>query len=149
MTKKSILVVLLLVFSFSLFSYSSKLEEKMFYCLGHFGATFLYQSYLNIGMVSDTWTHNIYSPQDSKTFLNTNLSFLETSQKLIRELTEFSISNDDRGEFLQMLAIIDNLKSEAEYMLKYMADRQQAELDQYDKFRIQAWAQISKLMDIK
>jgi len=149
MKKKVVGLAIFLVLSISLFSYSSKLEEKLFYCMGHFGATFLYQSYLNIGMISDTWTHNVYSPEDSKSFLSTTLSFLETSQKLVKELTDFSIANEDRKTFLEMLAIIANLKGEAEYMLKYMADRKQEDLNQYEKFRTQAWAQISKLMDIK
>lgn len=149
MKKRMILMVALLIFSFSLFSYSSKLEEKLFYGIGHFGATFLYQSYLNIGMISDTWTHNIYSPADAKSFLNANLSFLETSKKLLKELTDFSITNEDRGTFLEMIAIIDNLSNEAEYMLKYMANRDQNDLNQYEKFRTQSWAQIAKLMDIK
>ena len=149
MRKKAIVLLALLAFSISLFSYSSKLEEKLFFCMGHFGATFLYQSYLNIGMASDAWTHNLYSPDDTKTFISTNLSFLETSKKLVKELTEFSITKEDRVTFLEMIAIIDQLKSEAEYMLKYMAGRDQKDLDQFEKFRTQAWARISKLMDIK
>jgi len=149
MKKKAILIAVLLAFSVSLFSYSSKLEEKLFYCMGHFGATFLYQSYLNIGMVSDTWTHNIYSPDDSKSFLNASLSFLDTSRKLLKELIDFSISKEDRTTFLKMIAIIDNLKGEGDCMLKYMANREQKDLDMYEKYRTQAWAQISKLMDIK
>jgi hypothetical protein len=149
MKKKAILLAAALVFSFSLFSYNSKLEEKLMFGMGHFGATFLYQSYLNIGMVSDTWTHNIYSPADAKSFLNANLSFLETSKKLLKELTEFSIVNEDRATFLEMIAIIGNLKNETEYMLKYMDSRNQDDLNQYDKFRTKAWAQIAKLMDIK
>ena len=149
MKKQAVLIAAVLIFSITLFPYSSKLEEKLFYCMGHFGATFLYQSYLNIGMVSDTWTHNIYSPEDSKSFLNANLSFLGTSRKLLKELTDFSISKEDRVTFLEMIAIIDHLKGEGECILKYMASREQKDLDQYEKYRTQAWAQISKLMDIK
>lgn len=149
MKKKALFILLLLVFSFSLFSYGSKLEEKLFYCMGHFGATFLYQSYMNIGLVSDSWTNNVYTPDDAKSFLSANLSFLETSKKLLKELTDFSISAEDRGTFLEMLAIIENLKNEAEFMLKYISARLPEDLNQYDKFRTQAWAQIAKLMDIK
>jgi hypothetical protein len=100
-------------------------------------------------MVSDSWTKNIYSPEDSKSFLNTNLGFLATSKKLLKELTDFSINNDDRGTFLEMLSIIDDLQGEADYMLKYINQRNQQDLDQYEKYRQLAWAKISKLMDIK
>jgi hypothetical protein len=149
MKKKAVLTALILVLTVSLFSYSSKLEEKMFFGIGNFGAAFLYQSYLNIGMISDIWTHNIYSPEDSKSFLNTNLSFLATSRKILQELTDFYITNEDRGTFLEMISIIDDLKGEADYMLKYVGSRDQKDIDQYEMYRKQAWAKISKLMDIK
>ena len=142
-------MALILVFAISLFSYSSKLEEKLFFGMGNFGAVFLYQSYLNIGMISDIWTHNIYSPEDAKSFLNTNLSFLETSKKHLQELNDFSITNEDRKTFLEMISIIDDLKGEADYMLRYIGSRDQKDIDQYELYRKQAWAKISKLMDIK
>jgi len=149
MKKRAALTVLLLVLAVSLFPYSSKLEEKLFYSLGHFGATFLYQTYLNIGMISDIWTHNIYSPEDAKSLLGTNLSLLETSKKNLRELCEFSITNEDRGTFMDMIVIIEELTGEADSMLKYISSRSQADIDQYETHRKQAWAKITKLMDIK
>jgi len=149
MKKKAALTVLLLVLAVSLFPYSSKLEEKLFYSLGHFGATFLYQTYLNIGMISDIWTHNIYSPEDAKSLLNTNLSFLHASKKNLQELTEFSINNEDRATFMEMIAIVDELTGEADTMLTYIASRSQDDIDQYEVHRKQAWAKITKLMDIK
>ncbi|MCX6557940.1 MAG: hypothetical protein NTW95_10995 [Candidatus Aminicenantes bacterium] len=149
MKKKAVLTILLLVLAVSLFPYSSKLEEKLFYSLGHFGATFLYQTYLNIGMISDIWTHNIYSPEDAKSLLGTNLSFLQASRKNLQELTEFSINNEDRGTFMEMIAIVDELTGEADYMLAYVASRSQDDIDQYEVHRKQAWAKITKLMDIK
>jgi hypothetical protein len=149
MKKKAALTVLLLVLAVSLFPYGSKLEEKLFYSLGHFGATLLYQTYLNIGMVSDIWTHNIYSPEDAKSLLDTNLSFLQASKKNLKELTEFSINNEDRATFMEMIAIADELTGEADTMLKYIASRSQDDIDQYEVHRKQAWAKITKLMDIK
>ncbi|MEI6613295.1 MAG: hypothetical protein WCL37_00200 [Chrysiogenales bacterium] len=149
MKKKAVLLVLILVAAVSLFPYNTKLEEKLFYSLGHFGAAFLYQTYLNIGMISDIWTHNIYSPEDAKSLLNTNLSFLKSSKKNMQELTEFSITNEDRGTFMEMLSIIDDLTGEADNMLKYISSRAQPDIDQYELHRKQAWAKITKLMDIK
>jgi hypothetical protein len=149
MKKKIMLIALIMIFSLSLFSYDSKLEEKLFYCIGHFGATFLYQSYLNIGMVSDAWTHSIYTPDDSKALIGGTLAFLETSRKQVKELSDFSIPASDRSTLMEMIAIMDNLKGQAEAMLKYMGNRDPKDLERYEAFRTQAWAQISKLMDIK
>ncbi len=149
MKKKIALIVLIPLLAVSLFSYSSKLEEKMFFSMGNFGAAFLYQTYLNIGMIADIWTQNIYSPDDAKSLLNTNLSFLKTSRKIVKELTDFSITQEDRGTFLEMISIMDDLTGETESLLKYIASRAQNDINQYETFRKQAWTKISKLMDIK
>jgi hypothetical protein len=129
--------------------YASKLEEQLFYNLGHFGATYLYQTYLNIGMTSDAWTHNIYTPDDSKHFLQVNISFLDTSKNLLTQMTEFAISSDDRDTFIKMIAIIDDLRNEADFMLKYIGSRNEKDMNQYDSYRKTAWDKISKLMNIK
>ena len=123
-----------MILAVSLFPYSSKLEEKLFFGMGHFGAAFLYQSYMNIGMISDIWTHNIYSPEDAKSFLNANLSFLKASKKILQELTDFAITNEDRGTFLEMISIVDDLADEADSMLAYMGNRIQKDIDQYEKY---------------
>jgi len=149
MKKKAALIVLIPLMAASLFSYSSKLEEKMFFAMGNFGAAFLYQTYLNIGMVSDVWTNSTYTPEDAKSLLNTNLSFLKTSIKIVRELTDFSIAAEDRATFLEMISIMDDLTVEAESLLAYMADRAQKDLERYETHRKQAWAKIAKLMDIE
>jgi hypothetical protein len=149
MKKKAVWLTLILVSAVSLFPYNTKLEEKLFYGMGHFGAAFLYQTYLNIGMISDIWTHNIYSPEDAKSLLGTNLSFLQTSKKNLQELAEFSITVEDRGTFMEMIAIVDDLTGEADNMLAYIASRAQPDLDKYELHRKQAWAKITKLMDIK
>jgi hypothetical protein len=149
MKKKLALAVLVPLLAVSLFSYSSKLEEKMFFAMGNFGAGFLYQTYLSIGMVSDIWTHNIYTPDDAKSLLNSNSALLQTSKKILQELSDFSITKEDRGTFLEMVSIIDDLAGEADAMLTYIGSRAQGDLDRYEAFRKQAWAKISKLMDIK
>jgi len=149
MKKKAVWLALILITAVSLFPYSTKLEEKLFYGMGHFGAAFLYQTYLNIGMLSDIWTHNIYSPEDAKSLLDTNLSFLKTSKKNLQDLAEFSITSEDRGTFMEMIAIVDDLTAEADNMLKYIVSRGQPDLDQYELHRKQAWAKITKLMDIQ
>jgi hypothetical protein len=64
-------------------------------------------------------------------------------------LAEFSITVEDRGTFMEMITIVDDLTGEADNMLKYIVSRAQPDLDKYELHRKQAWAKITKLMDIK
>ena len=138
---------MIFVLSGSSFSYSSKLEEKLFFNLGHFSAVFLYQSYLNIGMIADAWTQNVYKPEDAKSFLQTNIGFITNSMKNWKELTDFSISVEDRDTLLAMITAAEDLKCEADAMLKYIESRNQADMDSYERCRTAAWAKIEKYMD--
>lgn len=132
-----------------IFGYSSKLEEKLFYNQGFFGAAFLYQTYFTIGMASDAWTNNIYKADNTRTILQTCVNFLALSVKTLRELSQFSISSDDRNTLVQMIDISEDLKKQGSFMIAYINSKNQSDLTQYEHYRKQAWGKISRLMDLK
>lgn len=141
--------VIIVICSVTLSSYSSKLEEKLFYNQGFFGAAFLYQTYFTIGMASDAWTNSIYNADNTRTILQTSVNFLALSEKTLRELSLFSISSDDRNTLLQMIDISEDLKKQGEFMITYLDSKEQSDLSQYELYRKQAWEKISRLMDLK
>jgi hypothetical protein len=149
MKKWIVLPLLLICLATSVSAYNSKLEEKLFYSLGHFGAAFLYQTYMTIGMTSDAWTENRYTPDNAKAILQTCQGFLSSTEKLYNELIDFAIPADDRQTLLDMKGIARDLGQEADAMEKYIQHRNQATLDQYESARKRAWEKIAKLMDIK
>jgi hypothetical protein len=132
-----------------MYGYSSKLEEKLFYNQGFFGASFLYQTYFTIGMASDAWTKGTYTLENTQTILQTSVNFLDLSVKTLKELTLFSITSDDRNTLLQMIDIASDLKNQGSFMIQYMSSKNKQDLDNYELNRKQAWEKISNLMDIK
>lgn len=149
MKKYASAILLVLICTSLMAGYGSKLEEKLFYNQGFFGATFLYQTYFTIGMSSDAWTNNSYTPQNTKTILKTSTNFLDISIKTLNELIQFSISNEDRNTLLQMVDIARDLKGQSACMTRYIDSRNQADLDNYEHHRQEAWKKISILMDLK
>jgi hypothetical protein len=129
--------------------YSSKLEEKLFYNQGFFGAAFLYQTYFTIGMASDAWTNSTYKAENARTILQTCVNFLALSVKTLRELAQFQISSDDRNTLLQLIDISSDLKNQGSFMIKYINSKNKSDIEQYELFRKQAWKKISRLMDLK
>jgi hypothetical protein len=149
--KKNVLALIIIIISGTLFmsAYSSKLEEKLFYNQGFFGAAFLYQTYFNIGMASDSWTNNTYTPQNTRTILQASTNFLDISIKTLNELIQFSISIEDRNTLLQMIDIARDLKNQSSFMTQYIDTRNKQDLDNYEYYRQEAWKKISTLMDLK
>ncbi len=143
------IILIVVFFSVSVFGYSSKLEEKLFYNEGYFGTVFLYQAYLNIGMASDLWVKNIYTPKNAKVILRTIKNFLTSSEKNLKELSDFSISLSDRNTLLQLMDISKDLNKEVGFMLIYMDSRLKKDLEQYEKFRKQSWSKLKSLMGLK
>ena len=149
MKKFFIISITILIGSIMLSSYSSKLEEKLFYNQGFFGASFLYQTYFTIGMASDAWTQGSYTFENTQTILQTSVNFLDLSVKTLKELTLFSITTDDRNTLLQMIDIASDLKNQGLFMIQYMSSKNKQDLDNYELNRKQAWEKISNLMDLK
>ena len=139
----------LLIALSTVFAYSSRMEEKLFYNQGFFGASFLYQTYFCNGMASDAWTKETYTAENAKIILQSNRKLLELSIKTLNELTLFSISAEDRNTLLQMVDIAEDLKKQSIFMISYIDSQNQDDLNQYNYYRTSAWEKVKKLMDIK
>lgn len=149
MKKIFIISITILIVSMMLSSYSSKLEEKLFYNQGFFVAAFLYQTYFTIETASDAWTQGSYTLEKTHTILQTSVNFLDLSVKTLKELTLFSIITDDRNTLLQMIDIASDLKNQGSFMIQYMSSKNKKDLDNYELYRKQAWEKISHLMGLK
>lgn len=149
MKKFTMIVLFMFIVTLLTAGYASKLEEKLFYNQGYFGATFLYQTYFTIGMASDAWTKNIYTPKNTRIILKTSQNFLDIAIKTLNELSDFAISNEDRNTLLQMIDIAGDLKNQSLFMNRYIDSRNQQDLDDYEHYRKDAWRKISVLMDLK
>ena len=149
--KKAIGVILTIVLS-SIFLgnvYDTKLEEKLFYGVGHFGSAMLYQSFINIGVIADGYAKKIYPAEQAKAILQTSTHFLTLSENVLKELSAFSISETDRKTLTDMRDIVNDLRQEADHFMKYLTSKKDEDVKNFDSFRVSAWGKIRKMMDIK
>jgi hypothetical protein len=149
--KKHITIILIIMIPVAsmAFAYSSKLEGTLMRNQGFFGAAFLYQTYYSIGMASDAWTSNSYTPNQAKNILQHSINFLESALEALQELIEYSISKDDRAVFLQMIEIAGDLKNQGTHMIQYIESRQDEDLQLYDKYRKLAHGKIQNMLKSK
>ena len=146
--KKILILILILTPLLVQPAQDSKLESKLFYSLGHFSAKFLYQTYLNIGLISDAWVNNAYSPEDTKSLLQNNLSQLQVSKETLVELSEFSIADANRRGLLVMASIVDDLYIQAEAMLNFIVSRNDEDKKKYKLSRERSWEKIKSLLGL-
>jgi len=90
-----------------------------------------------------------YCLENTQTILQTSVNFLDLSVKILKELTLFSITTDDRNTLLQMIDIGSDLKNQGSFMIQYMSSKNKQDLDNYELNRKQTWEKISNLMDLK
>ena len=141
-----VIVLLCLVLAApALFSAGSALEGKLLFGIGHFGARYLYHSYLTIGLVSDAWAANAKSPEDTKAIVQRTAVFLQASIKYFNELKDFALSADDRQYILGMNSACRDLLGQAESFLKYIDQRRDSDRLAFKRYRDSAWAKIAKL----
>ncbi|MFH2107468.1 MAG: hypothetical protein ABII93_02260 [Chrysiogenia bacterium] len=145
--KKNIVIALLCLAltTPALFSAGSALEGKLLFGIGHFGARYLYHTYLTIGLVSDAWAANAKSPEDTKAIVQRTAVFLQASIKYFNELKDFALSADDRQYILGMNSACRDLLGQAESFLKYIDKRRDSDRQAFSRYRDSAWAKIAKL----
>ena len=124
---------------------SAPLEGKLLFGIGHFGARYLYHSYLTIGLVSDAWAANVKSPEDTKAIVQRTAVFLQASIKYFNELKDFALSADDRQYILGMNSACRDLLALAESFLNYIDKRRDSDRQAFARYRDSAWAKIAKL----
>ncbi len=141
-----IIIFILVLFSLNVTGYSSKIEEKLIFNQGYFGTVSLYQSYLNIGMITDLWSKKIYTLENSKEILKMVKEFMGGAISNLKELSELQMTKSDKDGILQLMNISKDLYDEAAYILKYMDSKVESDLEQYHYFRKMAWEKLQKLM---
>lgn len=129
----------------ALFAAGSALEGKLLFGIGHFGARYLYHTFLTIGLTTDAWAANAKTPQDTKEIIQRTAGYLEASIQYFNDLKDFALESEDRQYVLEMnLACADLLKMTTSF-LSYMGARRDNDRQAFSDARESAWKRIAKL----
>jgi len=123
-------------------------EDNSLYALGAVGASNLYFSYLVLGTVADSYASDGYTAGMARQLASEAIALNTSSRDALQKLlNEKSLSADDQQVLNAMIEAHTLLISQAQGLLKFVDDPSQT--TDFQNYREQAWAKISKLLGIE
>lgn len=114
--------------------------------IGAFSAGFVLQSYGYIGVLADTLSKEVYSPELVISMLGETTSYLRNiSAQLKKYQTNPNlVAAGDRKFIASMMEIVDHLIAEAEALSSFAKTKSADDLKKFEEARKNAWKNIKK-----
>lgn len=147
--KKMILIAALFIGGIG--STSAQCSEAVREAFGGMSSMALYNTYITIGAVADSYVAKNYNSERVQTLMDEQVSMIgAVSVMLDAALSDESgsLSEDDKAYVRSMIACLKSLKDEAQGLHDYALDGSQAANDRYNTNRDQAWAEIEVLLGL-
>jgi|TARA_B100000315_G_C14257854_1_gene442752 hypothetical protein len=141
--KKVVITILLITGLFS----QNKDDDLLLGTVGYLSAQGIYLTYSSIGTTADGYATGTYDSDFAYEFLS---ELIDLSQNTIDQLTLLItsgiLSNEDITYVAQLITGYKFLISEAEAYNQYVRTDDEKYLDEYNKYREQAWDLISEIL---
>ncbi len=118
--------------------------------IGGLSAAYVYQTYLNIGMIGDSVANKSMEPDTAKQLLGSVLGLADTITKQLTAVAKSDkLSADDQKTMQEFLTIISLLKTQGSELQQIWSTKDEAHAKKYESARTLAWDKIKTLLGIK
>jgi len=117
--------------------------------IGALIAAHCYQTYFNIGLLSDGRAKGIYNDKDALKVLDSILSILATVEQKLTALDKLTLEKEDRASLAQMRELSALLRRQAHDLDALWENGREEDAARYESTRKDAWAAISKLLGVR
>jgi len=123
-------------------------SDRLLEALGCQSAVHLYQSYLNIGLMSDAVAHKNCTPEEGSNMLNTVAGLMDVVDKQLEGLNKTDFRAEDKEGVQRIRAIASMMRVQVASLQAYWLTGDSQHADRYQKTREQAWGEISKILGL-
>jgi hypothetical protein len=125
-------------------------DTSLVEALGGLSAAYVYQTYLNIGMIGDSVAGKSMEPATGKELLGSVLRMADTiNTQLTAVAKNDKLSADDQKTMQEFLAIITLLKTQGKELELMWSTKDEAHAKKYESARTLAWDKIKTTLGIK
>jgi hypothetical protein len=130
-------------------------DDRSLEAVGGMTAVHLYQSYINIGLITDAWEFDVYSESETKKLLSTVLGLMDTVDRQVARLPDSDLGPEDRKRVAQFRQLSALLRVQAKEIRAYWdtpekdVTGQKEHIGKYKQAREEAWAGIREMLNIK
>lgn len=117
--------------------------------IGLLSGLYLYQTYLNIGLLADGKAKGVYPALDSKVLLGSILTPLDRVDKQLERYLKASLSKEDQEASTKVRAIVVLLREQGKHLQSFWESEKEDVGAKYENARKEAWTAISKFTGIE
>jgi hypothetical protein len=114
--------------------------------VGLLSGLYLYQAYLNIGLLADGKAVNTYDDKAARSVLDSVLTPLETVDKQFEKLSKSARTQADRDACDRLRGVVTLLRRQGADLKAFWNSGQPEDGAKYEASRQEAWKQISALL---
>lgn len=125
-------------------------DQKLLEAVGGLSAAYVYQTYLNIGMIGDGVANKTMEAASGKQILGSVVNLVEVIDKQLGALQDGDkLSDDDKRGIAEFRSIISLLRIEGKELQAMMDTGDKSHAAKFDEARKAAWEKIKALMGLK
>jgi len=126
---------------------SAAASDLQLQAIGASTASNLYLSYLSIGVIADSYTKNVYSKDQTISFVSSVVAQGGVQKEYLQKMIDAGDIPGGEMEFVQkLMRCFQLIMDEGNFLMEYVRTGNNASLTKYDTKRKEAWALISEVM---
>jgi hypothetical protein len=116
---------------------------------GVFGGLQLYNTYLNIGFISDLMTAGVYDPAQGFVLLGTVIQPLDLVENQLDRLANLNLPKEDLAAVARLKKITVLLRAQGKELQIYWEKGKKENGGKYDAARKAAWKELNALLELE
>lgn len=123
-------------------------RERLLENVGSVSSIYLYQSYLNVGLLADAVKNDTYTKEEAAALLSTIMTLLQTVDAQMQKLENVGLDEEEVAAVKQVRKISGLLKAQAGHLQTHWNTDAKAPLDQYQQVRRQSWTELRAVLGL-
>lgn len=128
-------------------STSAMASDLQLQAIGASTASNLYLSYLSIGVIADSFTKNVYSKDQTTSFVSSVVAQAGVQKDYLQKMIDGGDIPEGEMEFVRkLMKCFQLIMDEGNSLMEYVRTGNNDSLTKYDAKRKEAWTLISEIM---
>jgi len=123
-------------------------RERLLENVGSVSSIYLYQSYLNVGLLADAVKNETYTREEATDTLSTITALLQTVDVQMQKLENVGLDQEEVDAVQQVRKVSDLLQSQAGHLQAHWKTGGKSSLDQFREVRRQSWTELRAILGL-
>ncbi len=121
-------------------------RERLLESVGSVSSIYLYQSYLNVGLIADGVKNDTYTKEEAGELLNTIVTLLQTVDAQMQKLENIGLDEEEVAAVKQVRNISGSIKAQTIHLQNHWKTGDKLSLDQFNQSRHESWNELRTVL---